>query len=116
MKANLPQNEPKILERWEQMGIYEQIRKARKGAPLYVCMMGPLMPMGLSIWKALNKCLKDFVVEVKTMAGFDAPYVPGWDCHGLPIEIKVDKELGGKKLQMRPNDVRLECRNMQKSI
>ena len=51
---------------------------------------------------ALNKCLKDFIVKSKTMAGFDAPYVPGWDCHGLPIEIKVDKELGGKKLQMAP--------------
>ena len=59
---------------------------------------------------ALNKCLKDFIVKSKTMAGFDAPYVPGWDCHGLPIEIKVDKELGGKKLQMRPTDVRAECR------
>jgi isoleucyl-tRNA synthetase len=59
---------------------------------------------------ALNKCLKDFIVKSKTMAGYDAPYVPGWDCHGLPIEIKVDKELGGKKLQMRPSDVRAECR------
>jgi isoleucyl-tRNA synthetase len=59
---------------------------------------------------AFNKCLKDFIVKSKTMAGFDAPYVPGWDCHGLPIEIKVDKELGGKKLQMRPTDVRAECR------
>jgi isoleucyl-tRNA synthetase len=59
---------------------------------------------------AMNKCLKDFIVKSKTMAGFDAPYVPGWDCHGLPIEIKVDKELGGKKLQMRPTDVRAECR------
>jgi isoleucyl-tRNA synthetase len=58
----------------------------------------------------MNKCLKDFIVKSKTMAGFDAPYVPGWDCHGLPIEIKVDKELGGKKLQMRPTDVRAECR------
>ena len=58
----------------------------------------------------MNKCLKDFIIKSKTMAGFDAPYVPGWDCHGLPIEIKVDKELGGKKLQMRPSDVRAECR------
>jgi isoleucyl-tRNA synthetase len=58
----------------------------------------------------MNKCLKDFIVKSKTMSGFDAPYVPGWDCHGLPIEIKVDKELGGKKLQMRPTDVRAECR------
>jgi isoleucyl-tRNA synthetase len=58
----------------------------------------------------MNKCLKDFIVKSKTMSGFDAPYVPGWDCHGLPIEIKVDKELGGKKLEMHPTDVRAECR------
>ena len=111
MKANLPQNEPKILEKWEQTGIYEQIRKARKGAPLYVLHDGPPYANGpIHLGTALNKCLKDFVVKSKTMAGFDAPYVPGWDCHGLPIEIKVDKELGGKKLQMRPNDVRMACR------
>ena len=111
MKANLPQNEPKILEKWEQLGIYEQIRKARKGFPLYVLHDGPPYANGpIHLGTALNKCLKDFVVKSKTMAGFDAPYVPGWDCHGLPIEIKVDKELGGKKLQMKPNDVRLECR------
>jgi isoleucyl-tRNA synthetase len=58
----------------------------------------------------MNKCLKDFIVKSKTMSGFDAPYVPGWDCHGLPIEIKVDKELGGKKLEMHPLAVRAECR------
>ena len=111
MKANLPQNEPKILEKWEQTAIYEQIRKARKGFPLYVLHDGPPYANGpIHLGTALNKCLKDFVVKSKTMAGFDAPYVPGWDCHGLPIEIKVDKELGGKKLQMRPNDVRMECR------
>ncbi len=111
MKANLPQNEPKILEKWEQSGIYEQIRKARKGHPLYILHDGPPYANGpIHLGTALNKCLKDFVVKSKTMAGFDAPYVPGWDCHGLPIEIKVDKELGGKKLQMKPNDVRLECR------
>jgi isoleucyl-tRNA synthetase len=111
MKANLPQNEPKILARWEEMGIYERIRETRKGAPLYVLHDGPPYANGpIHLGTALNKCLKDFVVKSKTMAGFDAPYVPGWDCHGLPIEIKVDKELGGKKLQMRPTDVRLECR------
>jgi isoleucyl-tRNA synthetase len=111
MKANLPQNEPKILARWEEMGIYERIRRERKGAPLYVLHDGPPYANGpIHLGTALNKCLKDFVVKSKTMAGFDAPYVPGWDCHGLPIEIKVDKELGGKKLQMRPTDVRLECR------
>ena len=111
MKANLPQNEPKLLERWEQMRIYERVRQARKGAPQYVLHDGPPYTSGpIHLGTALNKCLKDFVVKSKTMAGFDAPYVPGWDCHGLPIEIKVDKELGGKKLQMRPLDVRAECR------
>ncbi|MBZ5682346.1 MAG: isoleucine--tRNA ligase [Acidobacteriia bacterium] len=111
MKANLPQNEPKLLARWEQERIYERIREARKGAPKYILHDGPPYTSGpIHMGTALNKCLKDFVVKSKTMAGFDAPYVPGWDCHGLPIEIKVDKELGGKKLQMRPLDVRAECR------
>ena len=111
MKANLPQNEPKILARWEQTGIYERIRQARKGSPTYILHDGPPYTSGpIHLGTALNKCLKDFIVKSKNMAGFDAPYVPGWDCHGLPIEIKVDKELGGKKLQMRPTDVRAECR------
>ncbi len=111
MKANLPQNEPKMLERWEQTGIYERIREARKDAPRYILHDGPPYTSGpIHLGTAMNKCLKDFIVKSKTMAGFDAPYVPGWDCHGLPIEIKVDKELGGKKLQMRPLDVRAECR------
>ncbi len=111
MKANLPQNEPKALARWEQMRIYERIREARRGAKLYILHDGPPYTSGpIHLGTALNKCLKDFVVKSKTMAGFDAPYVPGWDCHGLPIEIKVDQMLGGKKLQMRPLDVRRECR------
>jgi len=111
MKANLPQNEPKMLARWEEAGIYELIREARKGSPTYILHDGPPYTSGpIHMGTALNKCLKDFIVKSKTMSGFDAPYVPGWDCHGLPIEIKVDKELGGKKLQMRPLDVRAECR------
>jgi isoleucyl-tRNA synthetase len=111
MKANLPQNEPKMLERWEQMGIYQRIRETRKGAPRYILHDGPPYTSGpIHMGTALNKCLKDFIVKSKTMAGFDAPYVPGWDCHGLPIEIKVDKELGGKKLQMKATDVRAACR------
>ena len=111
MKANLPQNEPKMLARWEQERIYERIREARKGSPVYILHDGPPYTSGpIHLGTALNKCLKDFIVKSKTMAGFDAPYVPGWDCHGLPIEIKVDKELGGKKLQMHPLDVRAECR------
>ena len=111
MKANLPQNEPKTLARWEEMRLYDRIRQARKGVPQYVLHDGPPYANGpIHLGHALNKCLKDFVVKSKNMAGFDAPYIPGWDCHGLPIEIKVDQQLGGKKLQMKPLDVRLECR------
>src|SRR6266478_3837160 len=111
MKANLPVNEPKMLARWDEMRLYDKIRHARAGRPIYVLHDGPPYANGLiHLGTALDKCLKDFVVKSKNMAGYDAPYVPGWDCHGLPIEIKVDKELGGKKLQMRPTDVRAECR------
>jgi len=111
MKANLPQNEPKWLEKWEKSRIYEKIRDCRQGAPIYVLHDGPPYANGaLHEGHALNKTLKDFVVKSKTMAGFDAPYVPGWDCHGLPIEIKVDESLGRKKLEMAPLDVRQACR------
>src|ERR1700704_2352605 len=111
MKANLPVNEPKMLARWEQMAIYERVRQTRRGSPLYLLPDGPPYTSGpIHLGTAMNKWLKDFVVKSKTMSGMDAPCVPGWDCHGLPIEIKVDKELGGKKLQMRPTDVRAKCR------
>ena len=111
MKADLPKNEPKMLARWEEMGIYERLREARRGQPIYVMHDGPPYANGpIHLGTALNKCLKDFVVKSKTMAGFDSPYVPGWDCHGLPIEIKVDNELGRKKLQMSPLAVRKACR------
>jgi isoleucyl-tRNA synthetase len=111
MKAGLPQNEPKILARWEQQRIYDRIREVRKGAPTYVLHDGPPYANGpIHLGTAMNKCLKDFIVKSKNMAGFDSPYVPGWDCHGLPIEIKVDQMLGGKKLQMKAVDVRAECR------
>ena len=111
MKANLPQNEPRILARWEELRLYDRIRQARKGAPLYVLHDGPPYANGpIHLGHALNKCLKDFIVKSKSMMGFDSPYVPGWDCHGLPIEIKVDESLGGKKLQMAPIQVRQACR------
>ncbi len=111
MKANLPQNEPKWLEKWEAMDIYGKIRESRKGRARYVLHDGPPYANGpLHEGHALNKCLKDFVVKSKTMAGFDSPYVPGWDCHGLPIEIKVDESLGRKKLEMAALDVRKACR------
>ena len=111
MKANLPQNEPKLLARWDEQQIYQQIRRERKGSPVYLLHDGPPYANGpIHLGHALNKCLKDFIVKSKTMAGFDSPYVPGWDCHGLPIEIKVDESLGGKKLQMDPMQVRRACR------
>lgn len=111
MKANLPQNEPKMLAHWEEMGLYARIRQARSGASIYVMHDGPPYANGaIHLGHALNKSLKDFVVKTRTMEGFDAPYVPGWDCHGLPIEIKVDESLGRKKLQMAPIDVRRACR------
>ena len=111
MKANLPQNEPKMLSRWQEMRVYQRLRQAHAGTPLYILHDGPPYANGpIHLGTALNKLLKDFIVKSKNMAGFDAPYVPGWDCHGLPIEIKVDAELGGKKLTMPPLAVRRECR------
>ncbi|HET9742406.1 MAG TPA: isoleucine--tRNA ligase [Terriglobales bacterium] len=111
MKANLPQNEPKMLEFWAKLGIYRQIREARRSAAPYLLHDGPPYANGqIHLGHALNKCIKDFVVKSKTMAGYDAPYVPGWDCHGLPIEIKVDDNLGRKKLEMQPIEVRRACR------
>ena len=111
MKANLPQNEPLRLQHWAETGLYRQIRDARRGAKKYVLHDGPPYANGpIHLGHALNKCLKDFVVKSKTMAGFDAPYVPGWDCHGLPIEIKVDEQLGRKKLEMPAEDFLQACR------
>ncbi len=112
MKAGLPVNEPLRLKVWEQQDLYAQIRAARAGSPKYILHDGPPYANGaIHLGHALNKCLKDFVVKTKTMAGFDAPYVPGWDCHGLPIEIKVDEQLGRKKLEMDPVAVRRACRD-----
>jgi isoleucyl-tRNA synthetase len=111
MKANLPQNEPKMLERWQKLRIYDLLRTSRQGAPTWVLHDGPPYANGaLHLGHALNKCLKDFIVKSRTMSGFDSPYVPGWDCHGLPIEIKVDEALGRKKLEMDPLKVRNACR------
>jgi isoleucyl-tRNA synthetase len=111
MKASLPKNEPKMLARWDEMRLYDRIREAHKGQPIYVLHDGPPYANGpIHLGTAMNKTLKDFVVKSRSMSGFDAPYVPGWDCHGLPIEIKVDNQLGRKKLDMDPLAVREECR------
>jgi isoleucyl-tRNA synthetase len=111
MKANLPHNEPLRLARWKSLGLYEELRKARKGSPAYLLHDGPPYANGpIHLGHALNKGLKDFVVKSKSMAGYDAPYVPGFDCHGLPIEIKVDEKLGRKKLEMPAPAVLDACR------
>jgi isoleucyl-tRNA synthetase len=111
MKANLPQNEPLRLERWASLHLYEELRKAGQGRPAYLLHDGPPYANGpIHLGHALNKGLKDFVVKSKTMAGFDAPYVPGFDCHGLPIEIKVEEKLGRKRLELPVAEVLAACR------
>jgi isoleucyl-tRNA synthetase len=110
MKASLPQNEPKQLEAWYARNIYERILEARKGKPLFVLHDGPPYPTGeIHLGTGLNKILKDLIVKTKSMAGHYAPYVPGWDCHGLPIETQVEKELGGKG-KVPPAEFRKLCR------
>ena len=111
MKANLPQNEPKRLENWQSIDIYRLIREKTKGRPKFVLHDGPPYANGrIHTGHALNKVLKDIIVKSRTMMGFDSPYVPGWDCHGLPIESAVDKDLGSKKKEMSPGDFRRACR------
>jgi isoleucyl-tRNA synthetase len=111
MKANLPTLEPKVLSRWEDSKLYARIREARAGRPRYVLHDGPPYANGnIHLGHAFNKLLKDFIVKSKTMAGYDSPYIPGWDCHGLPIEIKVDGELGSKKASMTTAEIRRACR------
>ncbi|MBI2834170.1 MAG: isoleucine--tRNA ligase [Acidobacteria bacterium] len=111
MKANLQASEPQAIARWEAMDLYTRIREQRKGAERFILHDGPPYANGdIHIGHALNKILKDFVVKSRTMAGFDAPYVPGWDCHGLPIELKVDRELGPRKRQLTTADFRRACR------
>jgi isoleucyl-tRNA synthetase len=111
MKASLPQNEPKQLEAWQQANLYESILAAHQGQPLFVLHDGPPYPTGtIHLGTGLNKILKDMIVKSKTMAGHYAPYVPGWDCHGLPIETQVEKELGGKG-KVSPAEFRQRCRD-----
>lgn len=111
MKASLPTTEPETIARWEASNLYGQIRDARRGAPRYILHDGPPYANGrIHLGHALNKILKDFIVKSRTMTGFDAPYVPGWDCHGLPIELQVDRQLGAKKREMSTADIRRACR------
>ena len=112
MKANLPTSEPDTLAKWAAMDLYGKIRAARKGAPKFVLHDGPpYANANIHMGTALNKVLKDVVVKSRTMSGHDAPYVVGYDCHGLPIELKVDRELGPKKRDMSVADFCRACRS-----
>lgn len=112
MKANLSQKEPQQLRAWEESGVYSKLRAASKGKKPFILHDGPPYANGhIHIGTALNKILKDIIVRSKQMAGYDAVYIPGWDCHGLPIEHNVDKELGEQKKEMSQTQVRKLCRS-----
>ncbi len=111
MKAQLSQKEPETLKKWQAAGIYEAILKNRDPQHAYILHDGPPYANGnIHLGTAINKILKDFVVKSKSMDGYYSPYVPGWDCHGLPIEHKVDQNLGSRKKNMSQLQVREECR------
>ncbi len=111
MKANLAQKEPEQLKNWDETGLYRKIRDAARGRKTYVLHDGPPYANGsIHLGTALNKILKDMVIKSKTMSGLDCVYVPGWDCHGLPIEHQVDKELGNRRHELSQIEKRRYCR------
>src|SRR4051794_28426191 len=111
MKANLPPNEPHRLDAWRELDLYAKIRARSAGRPKFVLHDGPPYANGeIHMGHALNKILKDIIVKSHSMLGFDAPYVPGWDCHGLPIESAIEKELKEKKKEMSAAEFRRACR------
>ncbi len=112
MRASLTQREPEMLKQWESDGLYATLRADAQGRPKYVLHDGPPYANGeLHSGHALNKGLKDLVVRSKQMSGFDAPFVPGWDCHGLPIELKALQKIGSKAKTMSKVDIRRKCRD-----
>jgi len=112
MKANLAQREPQMLKKWQQDDLYAQIRAARQGMPKFILHDGPPYANGdIHIGHAVNKILKDVIVKSKTLSGFDAPYVPGWDCHGLPIEHNVEKKVGKAGVKVDHKTFRQKCRD-----
>ena len=111
MKASLSVAEPQALARWKEIGLYEQIQQRRRGRQQFILHDGPPYANGhIHLGTAMNKILKDLVVKSRSMMGFDSPYILGYDCHGLPIELKVDRELGAKKREMSVADFRRSCR------
>ena len=112
MKANLAQREPKMLEKWTEQDLYRKICEKNSGRPKFILHDGPPYANGeLHLGHAINKALKDFVVKSRQMSGFDAPYVPGWDCHGLPIEHNVEKKKGKAGQKISFSEFRAACRD-----
>ncbi|MGZ8200686.1 MAG: isoleucine--tRNA ligase [Methylosarcina sp.] len=112
MKGNLAQREPERLKKWNEAGLYKKIREAFAGRPKFILHDGPPYANGeIHIGHAVNKVLKDFIIKSKTLSGFDAPYVPGWDCHGLPIELQVEKKIGKAGMQVSAETFRKACRD-----
>ena len=111
MRGNLAQREPQMLAKWTQDDLYGQIRSAKKGKQTFILHDGPPYANGnIHIGHAVNKILKDIIVKAKTLSDFDAPYVPGWDCHGLPIELVVEKKYGKPGTKLTPAEFREKCR------
>ncbi|MCL5975131.1 MAG: isoleucine--tRNA ligase, partial [Gammaproteobacteria bacterium] len=112
MKAGLPTREPVILERWQEQDLYRQLRETNQGKPKFILHDGPPYANGdIHIGHAVNKILKDIILKSKTLSGFDTPYVPGWDCHGLPIELNVEKKVGKPGVKVSPAEFRQACRD-----
>jgi len=115
MKANLANKEPLMQEQWEEIDIYKKLRDTSKGRKKYILHDGPPYANGnIHIGHAVNKILKDIIVKSRQMEGYDAPYIPGWDCHGLPIELQVEKQLGKKKHDVTKSEARKLCRDYAK--
>ncbi|WP_226648791.1 isoleucine--tRNA ligase [Microbulbifer variabilis] len=111
MRGNLPQREPAILKKWQDTKLYEKIREARAGREQFILHDGPPYANGdIHIGHSVNKILKDIIIKSKTLSGFDAPYVPGWDCHGLPIEHRVEKKIGKAGTKVDHKTFRQKCR------
>ena len=111
MKANLPKREPELLKRWNETKLYARILAARADASAWILHDGPPYANGrVHLGTALNKALKDFVVRSRSMMGFRTPYVPGWDCHGMPIEFKVSRDLGARARTLSKLELRRLCR------
>ncbi len=116
MRGNLAQREPKMLQQWEEKQLYRRLREAREGAEKFILHDGPPYANGdIHIGHAVNKVLKDIIVKSRTLDGYDAPYVPGWDCHGLPIELQVEKKVGKPGQKVSPSEFRQACRDYARS-